>query len=438
MIQSKNKTSITFQIEDLEPPTELLEEQNLEAILATFSTQIEAHSAIEEDLVSYGYHSFLYGMYQAYAEHRPFVLSPDIIWLLIAQGFSNHVNFSKNTAQDVFPHLTKQQLVIRNDDIRLGDSSSPWAESTEQFTVQIEKHVGKKLIEVLRADFSTTGSAERVASNITIMDAMKPYFEYIVLTCVCGIPKVTLEGTEEDWEQILAKLEHLKKYQLEWWVAQLKPIIEELKLTSKGEVNNEFWMNMFKVHTLEEYGNPEFIDGWITTFYPYDRKGNLNNFNKEKHLSVNAINELPKEIVCVDFIYQVQDNSGKIISETPMEYRAGFFGLKQYKEDFALRPEIGWAVSYKAGAIVQETEDEYMERSRTYYNLDVFPQDLFTKRKWNQIILNFKNEIDVPMKALYLSFFMLEVNGQLTTKAKMNLSLLKKKKIYVSVNGEEF
>lgn len=45
-----------------------------------------------KQLVNFGPHSFLQGMYRAYAEHYPFVLSPDMIWLLISQGFATHVD----------------------------------------------------------------------------------------------------------------------------------------------------------------------------------------------------------------------------------------------------------------------------------------------------------------------------------------------------------
>jgi hypothetical protein len=57
-----------------------------------FSFNIIANSQIPDSLVTIGYHSFFYGMYYAYADHHPFVLSPDMIWLIISQGFARHVN----------------------------------------------------------------------------------------------------------------------------------------------------------------------------------------------------------------------------------------------------------------------------------------------------------------------------------------------------------
>ena len=48
------------------------------------------------------------------------------------------------------------------------------------------------------------------------MESVKPYFEFIVIRIVCGIPEITLEGTPEDWEKVLSKAKSLKGYKLEW------------------------------------------------------------------------------------------------------------------------------------------------------------------------------------------------------------------------------
>ena len=97
------QNGITFQVEELSKPEKLLrlnshdeickrlvfsdvkmpyhEKQNI-----NYPFNIVAKSQLPDSLVYFGGHSFFTGMYQAYADHRPFVLSPDMIWLLISQG----------------------------------------------------------------------------------------------------------------------------------------------------------------------------------------------------------------------------------------------------------------------------------------------------------------------------------------------------------------
>ena len=43
---------------------------------------------------------------------------------------------------------------------------------------------------------------------------LQAYFSY-KCCLTCGIPQVTLEGTKEDWERILSRLEKLKEYGVE-------------------------------------------------------------------------------------------------------------------------------------------------------------------------------------------------------------------------------
>ena len=48
---------------------------------------------------------------------------------------------------------------------------------------------------------------------------MKAYFNYeAVITC--GIPKVFLEGTPDDWQRVIDGAQFLRRYELDWWVDQ--------------------------------------------------------------------------------------------------------------------------------------------------------------------------------------------------------------------------
>ncbi|MGY4384827.1 hypothetical protein ACVWYN_001861 [Pedobacter sp. UYP24] len=53
-------------------------------------------------------------------------------------------------------------------------------------------------------------------------------------------------------------------------------IIKEFVKASKGNADKDFWRNMFKYHTLKQYGAPKVIDGWIVKFFPYTKIGKRN------------------------------------------------------------------------------------------------------------------------------------------------------------------
>ena len=93
------QNGITFKVEKLSKPEELLhlhspneiyeslilsdmdiEPYEIEEKNIKVPYHIIAKSESPDSLVSFGPNSFFNGMYQAYADHRPFVLSPDMIW----------------------------------------------------------------------------------------------------------------------------------------------------------------------------------------------------------------------------------------------------------------------------------------------------------------------------------------------------------------------
>ena len=65
--------------------------------------------------------------------------------------------------------------------------------------------------------FSTTSPQIETVYEATLMSAMQNYFSYKVTT-MCGIKKVRLLGTQEDWQTIREKAASLAKYGLEWWI----------------------------------------------------------------------------------------------------------------------------------------------------------------------------------------------------------------------------
>jgi hypothetical protein len=56
-----------------------------------------------------GVSNILQGFYSAYENHLPIRLTPDIIWLLIVQGFAHHVNFNAEYLRNRFVNFEKKK-----------------------------------------------------------------------------------------------------------------------------------------------------------------------------------------------------------------------------------------------------------------------------------------------------------------------------------------
>ena len=423
---------ITFKIEKLSKPEELLYLQSYNDIYKhlilkdawldwyvdkngiDFKYNILAKSEAPDSLVNYGYNSFFNGMYQAYADHRPFVLSPDMIWLLISQGFARHVNSNPENLRKYFADFSEPSTLVVNAENDLLSDSINWEEIFPQFTTQIAKCTGEELINTLACDFSTTTAVEKIASEITIMEAMEPYFEFVVMYVVCGIPEITLQGTTEDWQKILDKTKKLEEYDLKWWTKKLEPILEEFVNASKGNINKKFWRNMFKYHSQKEYGAPKIIDGWIVKFFPYDKDGKRNNLKK-----LIGGGSLPEEMVKVDLKYVKTD--GGCTEETMLELWAGFIGLKQNTETYALTPQISWMVKKKdvnQMGIHQKLEANNIPCSNFEPGIDLKIIDVPESLKKLDVIyslgLHFKKDVFLPEWMKTKKIGKLFINGEIS------------------------
>ena len=426
------QNGITFKVEKLSKPEELLhlnsQDDIYKSLILSYMNiepyeikkkhieipyHIIAKSQSPDSLVSFGPNSFFNGMYHAYADHRPFVLSPDMIWLLISQGFARHINANQESMRNNLVDFSGKLSLIVRADKKLEDPTFSWEEIFPQFTKQISEHVGNHLTELLTCNFSTTTSLEKVASEITIMEAVKPYFEFIIIRIVCGIPEITLEGTPEDWEKVLQKARSLKEYKLEWWISELEPLLEEFVKASKGQVDKSFWRNMFKYHSQKQYGAPNIIDGWIVKIFPYDKKGRRNNLKQ-----LEGRNCLPDEIVKVDVKYQ--EVYPDAVKETPLEFWAGFIGLEQNSKNFALRPQIGWMVRKKDvdndGLKNKLSADAQNNGWGSGINIRVkeFPTVLLELKEIKRLDIQFIDKIDIPDEISKIKIESLTLYGKIT------------------------
>jgi len=79
---------------------------------------------------------------------------------------------------------------------------------------------------------------------MTLMGAMEKYFKY-TMVCGCGIPKVKLLGTLEDWILLRNHAEKLRVFDLDWWIDKLLIVLDKLIAAYKGEIDKDFWNDIY-------------------------------------------------------------------------------------------------------------------------------------------------------------------------------------------------
>lgn len=204
-----------------------------------------------------------------------------MVWLTITQGFAHYVLNNAEALRGRFVNFEgKKTLTVERPDFVKGSPHNNWPSVFPEFSDKIAEHIGVNVRDLIECSFSTTGPTERIASHITLMDAMQGYFEY-VLRGGCGIPWIELLGSLEDWQQLRAKAERLRQYVvspddkqdlLRVWLDALLPVLDHFVLAAEGRPDLCFWGSVCNLAGGSGgVGAP--VSGWVQVFYPYLRSG---------------------------------------------------------------------------------------------------------------------------------------------------------------------
>jgi hypothetical protein len=250
-------------------------------------------------------------------------------------------------------HQGKLELVADRDEFVKGSPENDWPGVFAEFSEAIRSHIGDAH-SLIVADFSTTGPVERAASEVTLLDTMQAFFMYEVRT-KCGIPSITLEGTAEDWRKIASRVREFARYDLDWWVEPLLPILEQFVAAAEGNVDEPFWNSIYKWQGSDGSGSA-YVSGWITKLFPYldnpeakfarlfGEKSSAPLLKRNPWLSDSLSHhgpgrdEFPSLPAKAPFLWNYL---GK---KYEMAFVGGLMGIAQDSSTLCLRPEIGWAI----------------------------------------------------------------------------------------------
>ena len=312
-------------------------DKNIETLKIILNKNLPKPTKIN-NISSFGTHKTILGYLNAYFNHCPIKVSPNVIWQLILNNFSKYVNDNSERLREKFVDFEgKKNLTC----IRIGkleDADKYTDDIIKEYCNQISQNIGKELIDVLTPNYSTSTKESIISGQVSIMSTFKNYFIYDLLMISCGIPYIILEGNLNDWEKILVKLKFLSKYG--FYISKMEKDIIEIINTKKGNININFWRKIImetKENISESNGcsislkkvEKSFITGWILDFYNEDK------IKKED------IKDLIEEIVEVPInIIEVETQKTK----TGIIY-AGIRDLKQDPNNFEVEPVVDYSFS---------------------------------------------------------------------------------------------
>lgn len=334
---------VTFNVDQVRRAKDPLKTANCATVLKRKG--VEAQGANSDNLIAIKMNPFIGACHYAYDKHYGLTLSPDDVWLVIAQGFATHVNLNAEKLRDRFVKHEGQELIrVRRDEFVKGSPSNNWQGCFAEFSDQIRDRIGKQR-DLIVSDFSTTGAVELAASEVILMGALKGYFKYEVYTR-CGIPEINLLGTAADWKSVRDRARALGEYGLEPWVKKLVPVLDEFVEAAQGQPRTSFWHEFYKEH--DGSGGTQ-ITGHVHALFPYLRTPPYGDKPAEDKVNTYQMggwgptNDLfPPGVTTVPFVW---DYLG---ARFDMNFTGGFVGVAQDRESLFVRPAIGWTVGDRA------------------------------------------------------------------------------------------
>lgn len=395
---------VRFCIDDVETAQQSLSLQTAQSqIEKSLDVAMLAFSHDETFQVIHGYslyqiHPLALAVHVAFSQHRPLLLTPDILWMTIAQGFAQHVNHpAENLRSNFVSHQGKVELIVE-----LGSIPTlphHWATTIQEWVLQVRDHVGADVYKLLECNFSTTTPIIRTASHVVMMDTFQKYFDYSG-RCICGIPDITLLGTVEDWQSIYERVQSMAEYNLQWWTKRLLPICQEFINTAAGKPSLKFWRCIYKPKAVYA---ADYITGWFADLFPYlqhgrtkaptvrnkllemDRcelplkeflKSSLELLSEPNRFSTPSngisLHSLPLGLSQVAIKLNTENIDGK--AGYDLNLVAGFIGVHQNGQG-VLQPEIGWAVyenTDRFGKLLDKIQREHLAQSPTDWSNDEY------------------------------------------------------------------
>lgn len=293
--------------------------------------------------------AFVATVHKAFAEEIGLVLCPDHFWNIIMQGVAEHVNRNAAYFHNKFvtqPVGTKKDICIRNDQLVRYVKTSPWNLCFPDFETALNENIVGGTDGLLPA-FSTSTETTQICSVIALMDVVKSYFSYKVFT-MCGIPKIELSGTAQDWDLLYSSAENLlARVEMKTWWSKLQIILQNCKDLFAGVKNVAFWSQIY-LFAPGQSGRSDTVSGWIKYLFPYILSEDGESEDCETELSLNSFDDkyvpvtaFPNSLNRVPFVWNY---FGK---EFQMNFYAGIVGIGLMNNGKSLTPSIGWAVAYQ-------------------------------------------------------------------------------------------
>lgn len=201
----------------------------------------------------------------AWNKHYGVFMRPDDIWYTILNELTILIAKNPKTFANLFTTTPdkKQEIIVLTDNVETIDP--------KLVIDKLKDRVPSNVSDFL-PQFSTTTDMSRLAMNVSFCDMVSPYYSYG--TMLCGIPRITIDGTDDDWKQIISKLSALS----ELFVGNTKSYLQRCsdlveKMLKAAKKNDAMYFESMVSLRRCGSGHQKEMSGWILGFLMEGKQG---------------------------------------------------------------------------------------------------------------------------------------------------------------------
>jgi hypothetical protein len=289
--------------------------------------------------------------HNAWAHHGTLLLSPDDIWIAIQAIFAKYMNANAEALRSVFAsHAGKKELRIAMD-----DAPEDWPLFMKRVVTQVTQNSKMDMDATFVPPFSSSTALDATMKHLAVMDHMQQYFAY-TFSLQCGVRRVGLRGSLEDWRMLRAYIQGLGAFALQpkedayftddtrtfaSWLRDLTDIADKLIQTHQGYPDVNWWNRMITERTEHGSKTSTYLKGWITAL--------VSNRAIDQEMSVDSVPTLRFSVPVK------HDNNGVI---TNMRILGGLTGCTYCADLDVWSPQRSFAVMDDVSTSAQTAADQ--------------------------------------------------------------------------------
>lgn len=250
-----------------------------------YNTEEKNEEQLIDNVTSiYRHRNYLSYLAKAWNNHYGVVITPDILWYMVLCEIAAEVKKDPEQFRDLFT-TSKEKIEVSIQTFEPVDM--PLDDLLALLVTYIPTDSGKFL-----PKFSTSTYMSEFAFYAAFADMVSPYYNYSMY--LCGIPKIRIEGVEDDWVKMYNTLGELANVlpQFSHYFTRVAAIAVSL-LNCITTPDIDFLKNIFRLEQCGS-GHQEEVEGWITDmFMEKPQPGYIGNYSshvsvvKYKNLSTN-------------------------------------------------------------------------------------------------------------------------------------------------------